>query len=115
MRFLAIVTFFIALSASAGIIEGGRGMLFGADHAFAVTAKSGWVLDNQSGANRGLHMIFYPKGETWSKSPVFIYGRATPTSEAANVKTKVARTVNEFHINGSPNRAYPVDADTHYI
>ena len=100
---IAAVLFCVSLSASAEITEGGRGMLFGADHAFAVTASSGWVLDNHSGASRGVLMIFYPKGGTWSESPVIIYGRAIPTTEAANVKTKAVRTVNEFRRNGSPS------------
>ena len=103
MRFIAIVTFLISLAANASITEGGRGMLFGADHAFAVTAKSGWVLDNQSGASQGLHMVFYPKGETWSDSVVIVYGRAIPTTEAASVKSQVEHTVNDFQKSGSPN------------
>lgn len=102
MRIIAIVTFLISITANASITEGGRGMLFGADHAFAVTAKSGWVLDNQSGASQGLHMVYYPKGETWSDSPVIVYGRAIPTTEAASVKSQVERTVSDFRKNGSP-------------
>jgi len=103
MRIFAIVTFLISFSANASITEGGRGMLFGVDHAFAVTAKSGWVLDNQSGASQGLHMVFYPKGGTWSDSPVIVYGRAIPTTETANVKSQVEKTLSDFRKNGSPN------------
>lgn len=103
MRILAIATFLVVFSVNAGITEGGRGMLFGTDHAFAVTAKSGWVLDNQSGVGQGLHMVFYPKGETWLNSPVIIYGRAVPAAEVADVKTHVENTVSEFRKNGSPN------------
>lgn len=103
MRTFAIVTLLMSFSANASITEGGRGMLFGADHAFAVTAKSGWVLDNQSGVSQGLHMVFYPKGETWSKSPVIIYGRVISTAEVADVRTHVENTVSEFRKNGSQN------------
>jgi hypothetical protein len=89
--------------AFASITENGRGMLFGADHAFFVTAASGWVLDNQSGVRQGLHMVFYPVGRTWSDSPVIIYGRAVPKSEVPTIKSHIERTVEEFHKNGSPN------------
>lgn len=102
MRIIAIVTFLFSFTVNASITEGGRGMLFGADHAFSVTAKAGWVLDNQSGVSQGLHMAFYPKGETWSDSPVIIYGRAIPTTEAANVQSQVERTVNDFRKTGNP-------------
>lgn len=74
-------------------------MLFGADHAFEVTAIPGWVLDNQSGVRQGLHMVFYPRGETWSSSPVIVYGRV---AEAMSVKRQVERTVEGFRKNGSP-------------
>lgn len=110
MRIITIVTLLISISANASIIERGRGILFGVDHAFAVTAKSGWVLDDQSGANQGLHMVFYPKGETWSESPVVIYGRAISTTEAASVKSQVERTVNQFRRNGSPNHSSEAQA-----
>lgn len=103
MRIFAITALLVSISASAGVTEGGRGMLFGADHAFTVTATSGWVLDNQSGIKQGLHMIFYPKGETWSKSPVIVYGQSTSTTDAASVKSQVERTVSDFRKNGSPN------------
>ncbi len=103
MQALAIIIFLISFSVSATITEGGRGMLFGADHAFAVTAKKGWVLDNQSGISQGLHMVFYPKGKTWSDSAVIIYGRAVPTTNVADIKTYVINTVSDFRKNGNPN------------
>ncbi len=78
-------------------------MLFGADHAFAVTAKSGWVLDNQSGVSQDLHMVFYPKGKTWANSPIIIYGRAIPGTEVKSIKAQVENTVTDFRQNGSPN------------
>ena len=77
-------------------------MLFGADHAFTVSAEKGWVLDNQSAVREGLHMVFYPKGGTWSNSPVIIYGRSVPVSRFNSVKSLVQYTVNDFHKNGSP-------------
>lgn len=89
----------------AEIIEEGRGLLFGPNHAFFVTAGPGWVLDNKSGANRGLHMVFYPSGESWSDSPVIVYGRSVPKSIAPTVKIQVEKTVKAFHQNGNPKYA----------
>ncbi len=77
-------------------------MLFGSDHAFFVSAVSGWVLDNQSGVSQGVHMVFYPVGQTWGDSPAIIYGRATPKSEIPTVRAKVEKTIEEFHNSGSP-------------
>jgi hypothetical protein len=99
---LLAILFFHSL-ALAGIAEKGRGMLFGADHAFFVTAASGWVLDNQSGIGQGLHMVFYPVAYTWPDSPVIIYGRAVPKSKVRTIRSLVERTVEEFHQNESPH------------
>jgi hypothetical protein len=101
MRFLAIVVLLLSASVNAAISEAGKGMLFGQDHAFAVTATMGWVLDNESGVESGLHMVFYPKGETWSGSPVIIYGRAISTKDVASAKQQVEKTVSEFQREGS--------------
>jgi len=103
MRVATIIALLLSVSVSASITEAGRGMLFGEDHAFAVSATAGWVLDNQSGVRQGLHMLFYPKGESWANSPVIIYGRAVSTSESANVKIQVERTVKDFRNSGNPN------------
>lgn len=103
MRFIALVILLVSFSASANITEGGRGMLFGQDHAFAVTAAPNWVLDNESAVNQRLHMVFYPIGGTWSNSPVIVYGRAVPVTHAMTIKSQVEQTVSDFHKNGSPN------------
>jgi hypothetical protein len=102
-RILALVFLLAFFPAHAEITEGGSGVLFGSDHAFAVTAKAGWVLDNQSGVGQGLHMVFYPKDQHWPNSPVIIYGRAVTTSEVPDVNTLVANTISEFHADGSPD------------
>jgi len=102
MKYIVIAAIFVSFAANAGITEGGRGILFGEDHAFAVTAKKGWILDNQSAVQQGLHMVFYPKGRTWANSPVIIYGRSIPTRQTATIKEQVAQTVSDFRNNGSP-------------
>lgn len=93
----------LVMPCHASIQEQGRGVLFGDNHAFAVTAIPGWMLDNQSGVGQGLHMVFYPKGQTWADSPVIIYGRAVSRKYVSSVKAQVEKTVADFHANGSPN------------
>lgn len=91
------------LPTQATMTEAGKGVLLGHQHAFAYTAVNGWVLDNQSGANQGLHMVFYPKQQTWKNSPVLMYGRAMPLSKVPSIKDHVDFTVNDFRTHGNPN------------
>jgi hypothetical protein len=94
---------FIPLSAEA-IADSGTGMLFGADHAFSFTAPNGWVLDNQSGVQQGLHMVFYPAGQTWEGSPVMAYGMSVAkNSELRSIEDQVKRTIEDFQSDGSNN------------
>lgn len=80
------------------------GMLFGANHAFYFTAPKAWVLDNRSGVNQGLHMVFYPEGESWNSSPVIAYGRScTKDEQLKSVYDQVKITVEQFHKQGSPS------------
>lgn len=95
------ITISMCQTVNAVIQEGGRGLLFGNGHAFSVKAKSGWVLDNQSGVSQGLHMVFYPKGSSWQKSKVIIYGRSVSKSMVPTIKDQVKKTINEFVSNGS--------------
>ena len=67
MNLIRLFLMFVVLlptSVLANITEGGTGMIFGSDHAFCFTAPAGWVLDNQSGVQQGLHMVFYPVGQS---------------------------------------------------
>lgn len=84
-------------------------MLFGTDHAFNFTAPSGWVLDNQSGVQQGLHMVFYPAGQTWENSSVMAYGMSlAKDSELRSIEDQVKRTVEDFRSNG--NKQYTAEA-----
>jgi hypothetical protein len=85
-------------------LDENTGMLFGDNYAFYFTAPQGWELDKQSGVGQGLHMVFYPQGETFADSPVIAYARSVSKGPGLqSVKDKVVRTVNEFHSQGSPN------------
>ncbi len=99
-----LIAFWLSQSvSSAQIFEMGTGILFGEDHTYKVTACAGWVLDNKSGAGQGLHMLFYPQGETYRNSPVIVYGRSVPKDQAPTIKSQVDNTIKDFHKNGSPD------------
>jgi len=51
----------------------GTGILYGNRHAFTITAPEGWVLDNSSGVNQGLHAVFYPEGSSWKEAETVMY------------------------------------------
>lgn len=73
-HFVIVLLFFFApgpfgLLPSLGQAEEARtNIVYGDDHAFAIKAPQGWILDNKSGASIGLHAIFYPLGSTWRDS-----------------------------------------------
>ncbi len=83
-------------SAGAASMEG-MGILHGEDHAFALIAPEGWVVDNRSGVSQGLHAVFYPKDQTWTQSPVIAYARArTKKGTVRSVADQVRQTVDRF-------------------
>jgi len=57
--------------------DSNTGILYGKDHAFTLTAPSGWVLDNTSGVSQGLYAVFYARGGSWQHSPAVMYGKGT--------------------------------------
>jgi len=60
-------------TAAAAQIDGGAGIVYGTDHAFAIQAPEGWVLDNTSGKGHGLCAVFYKEGESWQSADVVMY------------------------------------------
>lgn len=89
---------------SAIIQEAGTGIIYGKDHAFSLTAPKGWMLDNESAAEQGLHAVFYPKGKDWQDSPVVAYARSRSlTEKMKTVEDQVKETVAGFHRDGSPD------------
>lgn len=53
--------------------ERGAALIFGERHALTVRAPERWVLDTRSGSAQGLQAVFYPQGESWSRSPAVMY------------------------------------------
>lgn len=78
-------------------------ILYGKNHAFALTAPKGWVLDTSSGVAERRYQIFYPEGETWSKSPAIVYSRARQKDDRIQtIEEQVADTLADFQPS-SPN------------
>ncbi|WP_062627323.1 hypothetical protein [Ferriphaselus amnicola] len=104
LRNIATIVFFLAVAQPVYSEEGcGTCILYGKDHAFALTAPRGWILDNKSGVSMGLHQVFYPEGESFQKSSVFAYTIArTKTPQVSTVKAQVAATLDDFRTE-SPN------------
>jgi len=68
-------------------MESGSGIVYGEQHAFMILAPVGWILDNESAADQGIHAVFYPKGSSWSKAPAVMYANAVRKREGtANVQ-----------------------------
>ena len=105
----AFLSLFITLvltfeSSFANITEEGFGIVYGADHAFSLKAPKGWMLDNESGVNQGVHAVFYPKGSSWKDSVVVAYARARAKTDKIVTADDAAKfVVEDFHANGSPN------------
>jgi hypothetical protein len=96
-----IVVLMIGRVSEAGLFQ--EGFLFGDNHAFYFTAPPGWVLDNHSGVNEGLYMVFYPAGQTWTESPVIAYARSlTKDDLITSIPDQVQMTVTTFRAQGSP-------------
>lgn len=51
----------------------GSGIIYGTNHAYALSAPKGWVMDNQAGVSQGVFAVFYPSGSSWGKRSVVMY------------------------------------------
>ena len=103
---LALTLTLAVPTASASIIEGGSGLVFGTDYSYTVKAPKGWMLDNESAAQQGVHAVFYPKGSHWDDSVVVAYARSRPRTNTVNTADEAAEfLIKDFHANGSPKYA----------
>jgi hypothetical protein len=108
--FCIVILVLTTFSANAEILEGERGTAYGKDHIFSLKAPSGWLIDTESGSNRGLGLVFYPVGSTWKNSDVAIYvrGLSKKDSKYQTVNQLVEFTLQDFQQNDSPN--YHIDS-----
>jgi hypothetical protein len=90
------------------------GIVYGKDHAFAIKAPDGWVLDNQSGVRNGLHAVFYPEGGSWKESQAVMYVNGAGKSADDTLEKFIERDVAGY-LKHSPglkvvdDEALPVD------
>jgi len=49
-------------------------IVYGDKWAFTIIEPPGWIGDTTAGAADGMNIVLYPKGSSWSKAPVVIYG-----------------------------------------
>ncbi len=75
---LILVLLLLCISASAQKKDetnqdSNTGIIYGKNHAYALTAPKGWVLDNKNGVKQGLHAVFYPRGSSWSDGVAVMY------------------------------------------
>ncbi|MBV9924096.1 MAG: hypothetical protein JOZ96_03580 [Acidobacteria bacterium] len=76
--------------------EANAGIVYGKDHAFAIKAPDGWVLDNQSGVPNGLHAVFYPEGSSWKESKAVMYANGAGKADDDTLEKFVERDVDGF-------------------
>jgi hypothetical protein len=89
---------------SALIQEGGMGIIYGSNYAFSLKAPEGWMLDTESGAEQGVHAVFYPAGSSWKNAAVVAYARSRlRTAEISSVEDVVNEVVAMFQREGSPD------------
>ena len=97
MKKLLIISIFIAL---VGCIHEQQnmntGIIYGKNHAFSLTAPEGWILDNTSGVNKGLHAIFYRKGKTLANAKTVMYAN---TASLENPAHNTLEKLIDFDIN----------------
>lgn len=85
------------------------GIIYGKDHAYVLSAPDGWVLDNQSGVNQGIHAVFYPEGGSWSDSKAVMYSRINDKAD----KTLQDVIDNDLsHMSKDSTKFKSVDQDT---
>ncbi len=79
------------------------GLVYGHGHSFWIRAPKGWVLDNESGTDMGLHAVFYPEGSSWAQSIAVMYvNTAAKTNESVTINQIISYDIENFK-SKSPN------------
>jgi len=82
----------------------GYAVLQGKDYAFQLKAPRNWVLDNDSGRDQGLSLVFYPKNSSWASSSAICYARARTLDDTVKtIEDQVKDTLKVFRADGSIN------------
>lgn len=55
---------------------------------YTLSAPEGWVVDTESGKAHGLHVVMYPKGQSWTNGRVVMYGNAASKDLPGNTNAE---------------------------
>jgi hypothetical protein len=95
---LALVITLVTVATANGQTPEGGGIVYGANHAFAIQAPDGWVLDNRSGQPQALQVVFYPVGSNWHDARAVMYAN-TASKDIAGQETReqlIAFDISQF-------------------
>lgn len=95
-KLLVLFLFSFAYSKTTDSTDTNAGIVYGGNHAFIVQAPAGWVLDNSSGINQGLHAVFYPKGGSWERSPVVMYANGIDIDSSETLDSFIDGDIMKF-------------------
>ena len=77
--------------------DSNSGIIYGKNHAYALTAPKGWVLDNKSGVSQGLHAVFYPQNSSWKDGVSVMYANVWEKKSAEQtVNVIITSDIAEF-------------------
>ena len=106
MHRIALLVLLWALPAAAfaeQILEGYT-VVSGRDYAFELKAPRGWYLDNRSGRDQGINVVFYPRGYAWDTAPAVCYVRVrTIGGKILRIEDQVEDTLRTLRENGAAN------------
>jgi hypothetical protein len=93
--------------------EENSGIIYGKNHAASFQAPSGWVLDNASGVNQGVHAAIYPKGSNWHDAPAIMYANCAEKDKKDDLASFIAGDVESFKQNDSGLTVKDVSKEFH--
>lgn len=104
MKYLAplLLLFANIFTSQAEQVLEGYAVLRGKDYAFQLKAPRDWVLDNESGRDQGLNVVFYPKNSSWASSSAICYARVRTLDDTVKtIEDQVKDTLKVFREGGS--------------
>lgn len=80
-----------AKSAKAEAPKGEFTLLYGDNHAFAITPPQGWTVDDTSGLGSKIRCVLYPRGQTWASASTVMY--LNPLHQKKDVRRTLAQMI----------------------